>query len=99
MVTKTFNPSGALTLNAEEVTSEKWFAETGFYKKIHPDGWTIEGEVHEDYYYWVNEFKAKHPKYGKVWGDFEEEVFADSEEGFKHFYKYHTPEEWDYADI
>ena len=61
--------------------------------------WTIEGEIHEDWYEWVNEFKATHPKYGKVWGDFEEKVYADSEEGFQDFYKHHVPEAWDYGDI
>ena len=62
-------------------------------------GWEIKGEIHEDYYEWVNEFEAEHPKYRKVWGDFETEVHADNEEGYKNFIENHPPEEWDYWDI
>lgn len=77
---------GALTLNPSDLGT-------------HKDGWTVKGEVIEDYYEWVNEFEAHHLFYGKVWGDFEDTVYADSEEGFKDFYEKHTPEEWDYQDI
>jgi len=62
-------------------------------------GWVIAGEIHEDWYEWVNEFYASHPKFGIVMGDFEETVYADSEEAFEHFYSHHPPEEWDYGDI
>lgn len=62
-------------------------------------GWKIEGHIHEDYYEWVNDFQATHPYFGKVWGDFEDEVHADSEEAFEHFYRHHPPELWDYWDI
>jgi len=62
-------------------------------------GWTIEGDVHEDWYEWVNKFKANHPKMGRVWGDFESIVYATSNRAFKHFMKNHAPDEWDYWDI
>ena len=62
-------------------------------------GWVISGEIHEDYYEWVNEFEAIHPDLGRVWGNFENVVYADSQEAFEHFYKNHTPSEWDYWDI
>lgn len=62
-------------------------------------GWTISGFVHEDYYTWVNEFSATHAEFGRVWGDFEKEVFADSEEGYKNFVRAHPPESWSYLDI
>jgi phytoene dehydrogenase-like protein len=65
----------------------------------HASGWTITGEVHEDYYEWVNEFEAVHPELGRVWGDFEKEVHADSEAAFEHFYENHKPQSWDYGDI
>ncbi len=87
---------GALTLSADEVTDGP---STGAHKKTHSDGWTITGVVSEDYYTWVNDFEASHPVHGKVWGNFEEEVHADSEEGFGHFNTYHAPEAWDYGDI
>jgi len=81
-----FSEYGALTLRHEDIGT-------------HEDGWTITGEVHEDYFEWVNDFEAVHKKYGKVWGNFEVEVYADNKEGFKHFYRHHTPEAWDYGDI
>ena len=95
-----FSDGGALTLNPSEVTDEENVANTGIeYSKTHKDGWIIKGEVHEDYYDWVNEFEANHPIYGKVWGDFEDVVYADTEEGFKDFFEKHKPEAWDYGDI
>lgn len=78
--------SFALTLDPEDLGT-------------HKDGWTIVGEVVTDYYSWVNEFEATHPVYGRVYGNFEYEVYADSEEGFAHFWEHHRPCEWDYWDI
>lgn len=93
-----FNSSGgALTLNTEEVKDILLWDKT--YMKTHKDGWTIIGTVYEDYYEWVNEFVAFHPIFGKVWGDFEDIIFADSNDGFEDFYKRHQPEAWDYGDI
>ena len=95
---KDFNSSeGALTLPATEVCDTG--ASEGYHSKTHDDGWTIEGEIQEDYYLWVNEFKATHPKLGKVWGNFEDTVFATSKEAYDDFYSKHKPEEWDYGDI
>jgi len=67
--------------------------------KKHKDGWEIKGEVHEDYFKWVNEFKATHPVYGKVWGDFEKIVYATDKKAFDEFLKNHEPVDWDYWDI
>lgn len=93
-----FSNEGALTLSPSEVDDHQ-DARTGTFTRTHDDGWTITGEVHEDYYYWVNAFSAHHPQYGSVVGDFEDKVFADSEEGFQDFYKKHTPTAWNYQDI
>lgn len=103
MITKKFgidfkSDGGALTLNPSEVC-ENHKSETGNQHRTHPDGWTIYGEIKEDWIYWVNKFTARHPQYGSLWGDFENEVYADSEEAFQHFYKHHTPQAWDYGDI
>lgn len=92
------NHSGALTLNPEEVC-ESGSGQCGMFTRTHADGWTITGKVVEDYYYWVNEFWAEHPTLGKVWGDYEHEVVADSEEAFNDFYAKHPPHAWDYGDI
>lgn len=91
MVTKVFgrdfdSSGGALTLRESDLGS-------------HPDGWTVVGALQEDYYVWVNDFEASHPFFGKVWGNFESQVYADSEEGYQHFMKHHSPEAWDYWDI
>ena len=87
---------GALTLPAYEVGCGNF---EGYSSKTHSDGWTISGEVIVDYLLWVNDFEARHPIFGRVWGNFEKSVFADSEEGFADFYKKHEPEAWDYADV
>jgi hypothetical protein len=62
-------------------------------------GWTIEGEIQQDYFSWVNKFKASHPVHGTVEGDFEDEIQATSREAYDHFVQYHQPELWDYLDI
>lgn len=109
MITKKFNvdyftdvmtyPSLACTLNPEEVFPVDHRDETGTFTRTHADGWTITGTIVEDYFYWVNSFEAVHPCYGRVWGNFEEEVYCDSEEGFLDFMTRHKPELWDYHDI
>lgn len=81
---------GALTLDPDYVLNTQ------------SSGWKITGGIHYDYTYrvgWLNEFEAVHPFYGKVWGNFEDKVYADTEEGFNHFYKNHPPKAWDYQDI
>lgn len=65
----------------------------------HASGWTVTGAVVEDWYEWVEDFEAVHPKLGKVWGDFEGTVYATSERAFKHFYDNHPPQPWDKGDI
>lgn len=91
--------SQARTLSPLEVFGPKHDIETGEFSFTHESGWTIRGSICEDWYYWVNEFEASHPTFGKVWGNFEDTVYADSEEGFTHFVEHHEPEEWDYWDI
>lgn len=61
--------------------------------------WTIEGQVMEDYYEWVNDFTATHPIYGKLQGNYEEEVVGETKEAIDHFVANHPPCEWDYYDI
>lgn len=94
-----FNSSGgALTLKPDCVTDDD--KETsGTHTRTHDSGWTITGEIHEDWHIWVNEFTATHPDLGTVYGDFENEVYATSEAAFAHFWHYHEPEAWTYWDI
>ena len=89
---------GALTLLHDDVCSDVNITE-GTHSRTHESGWTITGELQEDYYVWVNDFHATHPEYGRVWGDFQREVFADSEEGYQHFWINHKPYSWSYWDI
>lgn len=87
----------ALTLSPNEVSDAPF--DTGHFVKKHQDGWTIEGFVLSDgERFWLNEFMATHSKYGNVYGDFEYEVIADTEEGFQDFYLKHCPETWDYNE-
>ena len=62
-------------------------------------GWKISGEIHRDWYEWVKDFEAEHPKHGRVWGNFEKTVYATSEKAYKKFIKKHPPQEGDYWDI
>ncbi len=71
----------------------------GFSERQHADGWLIKGDVCEDYYLWVNKFDAVHEVFGRVWGNFEVCVYADSEEGYQDFLKHHPYHVWDYYDI
>ena len=66
----------------------------------HKDGWTITGEIHEDYFYWVNDFDAIH-KNGRwfVKGNFQGIIEASSEKALEDFIKHHPYHEWDYGDI
>ncbi len=89
---------GALTLGAGEVCDNHGM-ETGDHERLHSDGWLIRGFIMEDYFYWVNRFEARHREHGRVWGDFEDTVYADSEAGFARFYEQHGPVAWDYAEI
>jgi hypothetical protein len=100
MFSKSFdvNGSNAYTLSPEEVCKNHGSL-TGFSSRTHADGWTLTGVISEDYYYWVNEFGASHPDFGRAWGNFESEVYADSEAAFQDFFDKHTPEAWDYWDI
>lgn len=103
MITKVFgkdffSSGGALTLPPESITDDKMVTK-GHWSKKHKSGWTISGEMHEDYYRWVNEFNAQHPELGSVWGNFEFKVFATTEEAYQNFLANHPPEDWDYRDI
>lgn len=62
------------------------------------NGWRVSGEVHEDYYCWVNSFSAHKGNY-KVEGDFEKEVRASSKAAFFDFTHSVEVREWDYMDI
>lgn len=95
-----YSQGGALTLPESAVGTYTYETRNQVQEKFHPNsGWTIKGIIHEDYFTWVNAFEASHNRYGKIWGNFEHEVMADSEEGFKHFCKHHEPDAWDYGDI
>lgn len=73
--------------------------ENKIHSKTHADGWTISGKIREDWFIWVQEFRAEHPVYGKVFGDFEKTIYSDTQEGYDDFLKNHPPSEWDAGDI
>lgn len=80
-----FNCSGAYTLDPSSASEIR-------------DGWKLKGEVHYDYYSWINYFEAKK---GLNWvkGDFEKEVTCSSLKAFDDFLSNFEVESWDYADI
>lgn len=78
---------GALTLDS------------GCVQKTNGSGWTVRGFISQDYYVWLNAFVAQHPVWGVVFGNFESQVYASSEEGYAHFFEHHPPYAWDYRDI
>lgn len=98
-----FSKDGALTLYTSYVNAEDWTSiyneDTREYTKTHDNWWTITARIHEDYYERVNEFVAIHPKFWKVWWDFEDKVYAEKKKWFIDFYKNFPPEAWDYWDI
>lgn len=67
--------------------------------KDQDSGWTITGVIHEDYYSWINDFYATHPKHGVVAGNFERKIYATDLDAFNAFISVHPPYEWDYGDI
>ena len=89
----------AITLSHSDVYAGADGEFSGYSERTHSDGWTIKGLVIEDYYLWVNEFEATHEVFGRVWGNFDSCVYADSEEGYQNFIKTHPYTVWDYWDI
>lgn len=78
------------------------------YTKTHDSGWTISGKISNDWYSWVEEFRATHEKFGTVVGFnytgidamiYDISVYATSEEGLRDFIKTHTPRIFDLWDI
>lgn len=78
------------TLEPQEVMPGHQY-EVGLYCHSHPDRWMIKGVIHEG---WVSSFVAYHPIYKFVFGDFNDVVYATSEEGYKNFVKGHSPNVW-----
>lgn len=64
----------------------------------HSDGWHIVGKIQEDYFVWVNDFKATNGKHF-VCGDFEKLIYTDSPETLVRFLSKYPYREWDYGDI
>lgn len=78
------------------------------YTRTHDSGWTISGKISNDWYSWVEEFRATHEKFGTVVGFnytgidatiYDTSVYATSEEGLRDFIETHTPRIFDLGDI
>lgn len=73
---------------------------SGRYQRYHKEsGWTIDGQLYQDYYCWVEDFKASHPIYGTLEGDFNCEVTASSDEAWHDFLKHHPYDDFCPGDI
>lgn len=68
-------------------------------EKEHYSGWTIKGEVREDWFKWTQEFYAHHEIFGDLWGDYNGTVYAYSQKAYNHFYENHPPIFFDSRDI
>lgn len=96
-----FTPSEGefLVLWGSVVTSAKNF-EYRAYSKKHSNGWTVCAIPHEDYYVWVNNFIATHPKLGVVCGNYEKPYLsATNLTAFDDFVANFAPRSFDYDDI
>jgi hypothetical protein len=68
------------------------------YSKTHTDGWTIEGQIHNDWYSWVVDFEAVHPVHGTI-QRVGNTIVGPSKEVVDKFLADHRLEEFDYWDI
>jgi len=82
--------SKKLVLPASEVTATAEIS--GTCSRQHEDGWKIKGRIHENYFTWVEEFYAEHPKLGKVWGSFSKKIYTTSSKAYEHFIEHHPPD-------
>jgi hypothetical protein len=89
IVIKPPHTNSAHTLPASYVTKQRLpdgYHDPAILERHHPaTGWTILGAVMVDYVPWVNAFEAEHPVHGRVWGDSESEVRADSQAAYNVF--------------
>ena len=80
------NPYGALTLKEDYLNNPEKYG-----------GWNVVGNVHEDKFAWVNEFKATKGK-KIVYGNLEDKVYAISQNAYDDFIKHCPPQAWSYVD-
>jgi len=70
----------------------KEYNKNRIYKKKHPSGWKISAKINEDYILFISDFKASHPHYGKLYGDYDKIIYAESDEAYNHFIENHPPD-------
>jgi hypothetical protein len=92
----------AWTLDAKEVKEHvpegDWINFPRVFERTHKDGWTIRGEIHNDWYSWVEDFVATHPENGAITRE-GNEVTAPSKQVWDTFVKRHPLTPFDYGDI
>jgi len=72
------------------------------YSRTHKNGWTISGQIVEDWVSWVPFITASHKIYGIIYGDFSEEIIVVSDnpdKGLFHFLDNNIPLVWTSWDI
>ena len=72
------------------------------YSRTHKNGWTISGQIVEDWVSWVPFITASHKNYGIIYGDFSEEIIVVSDNSDKalfHFLDNNMPLVWTSWDI
>lgn len=69
------------------------------YSRTHEDGWTIKAKICKDYCAWIEEFEARHDKYGTIKANLHKEIVCESKKAYNHFIKHHPLREFCYGDI
>lgn len=67
-----------ISFNPWDISNKKKLEYYKQYSRTHKNGWTISGQIVEDYVSWVPFITAFHKNYGIIYGDFSEEIIVVS---------------------
>jgi hypothetical protein len=92
----------SITFNPWDISNKKKLEYYKQYSRTHKNGWTISGQIEEDWVSWVSFITAFHKSYGIIYGHFSEEIIVVSDnpdEALFHFLDNNTPLVWNSWDI
>jgi hypothetical protein len=91
-----------ISFNPWDISNKKKLEYYKQYSRTHKNGWTISGQIVEDWVSWVPFITAFHKIYGIIYGDFSEEIIVVSDNPDKalfHFLDNNIPLVWTSWDI
>ncbi len=91
-----------ISFNPWDISNKKKLEYYKQYSRTHKNGWTISGQIVEDWVSWVPFITAFHKIYGIIYGDFSEEIIVVSDnpdEALFHFLDNNIPLVWTSWDI